>query len=87
MTDLDKARQIINEVDSELASLFEKRMDAVKVVAEYKKERGLPIENLQREEEVINRNVSEIKNEEYKPYFTSFLKYNMELSKSYQHRH
>lgn len=86
MTDLDKARQIINEVDSELASLFEKRMGAVKLVAEYKKQRGLPIENLQREEEVINRNVSEIKNEEYKPYFTSFLKYNMELSKSYQHR-
>jgi len=86
MTELDKARQIINEVDSELTTLFEKRMDAVKLVAEYKKQRGLPIENLQREEEVINRNVSKIENEEYKPYFTSFLKYNMELSKNYQHR-
>ncbi|MBO5742954.1 MAG: chorismate mutase [Clostridia bacterium] len=86
MTDLDKARQIINEVDKELTKLFEKRMDAVKLVAKYKKERGLPVENLQREQEVINRNVSCIMNEEYKPYFTNFLNYNMELSKNYQHR-
>ena len=38
MTDLDKAREIINEVDKELGRLFEKRMDAVRLVAKYKKE-------------------------------------------------
>ena len=34
MSKLDEARKIINEVDSEMAALFEKRMDAVKLVTE-----------------------------------------------------
>ena len=86
MTDLDKARQIINEVDKELGRLFEKRMDAVRLVAKYKKEHGLPIENSSREEQVIERNVKNISDEDYKPYYTSFLRNNMELAKSFQHR-
>ena len=38
MADLEHARLIINEVDSEMLRLFERRMEAVKEVAEYKKE-------------------------------------------------
>ena len=64
MTDLDKARQIINDVDKELGKLFEKRMDAVRLVAKYKKEHGLPIENSTREEQVIERNVKNISDED-----------------------
>lgn len=86
MTELDKARQIINDVDSELGKLFEKRMDAVRIVAKYKKEHGLPIENALREEQVIERNVKNIADDDYKPYYTSFLRNNMELAKSFQHR-
>lgn len=86
MTDLDKAREIINEVDKELGRLFEKRMDAVRLVAKYKKEHGLPIENNSREDQVIERNVKNISDEDYKPYYTSFLRNNMELAKSFQHR-
>lgn len=86
MTELDKARQIINEVDCELGKLFEKRMDAVRMVAKYKKEHGLPVLNAGREEQVIERNVKNITDEDYKPYYTSFLRNNMELAKSFQHR-
>lgn len=86
MTDLDKARKIINDVDMEMCNLFAKRMDAVRLVAKYKKEHGLPIENLTREEEVISRNVKNIADEDYKPYYMKYLKNNMELAKSYQHR-
>ena len=39
---LESAREIINQVDKEMASLFEKRMQAVKEIAEYKKQRGEP---------------------------------------------
>ena len=39
MTDLEKARQIINDVDKQMADLFEQRMDAARVVAAYKKEK------------------------------------------------
>ena len=42
MDKFEKARQSINEIDIEMAKLFEKRMEAVRDVAEYKKEKGLP---------------------------------------------
>ena len=38
MSNLENARKIINEVDVQLAALFEERMEAVKMVAEYKKQ-------------------------------------------------
>lgn len=43
MTDLDKARQVIDDVDREMTRLFEQRMDAVRQIAEYKKEHGMPV--------------------------------------------
>ncbi len=86
MADINNARKIINEIDTEMASLFEKRMDAAREVAQYKKEHGLPILDESREREIIERNSSLIKNEEYKSYYVSFLKKNMSLSKKLQHR-
>jgi chorismate mutase len=53
---LNEAREIINEVDREMALLFRRRMEAVKMVAEYKIERGLPVLDAKREEAVIARN-------------------------------
>ena len=41
MNKLDEARKIINETDKEIAALFEKRMEAAKLVAEYKAENNL----------------------------------------------
>ena len=43
MNKLEEARKSINEIDAEIAKLFEKRMEASKLVAEYKKENGLSI--------------------------------------------
>ena len=56
MTDLERARQTINSVDKEMAELFEKRMEAVKLVAAYKQERGIPVDDFAREEEMIAKN-------------------------------
>lgn len=86
MDKLLKAREIINETDKEIAVLFEKRMEAVKLVAEYKMERGLPIFDSSRENEVIKNNTKNIENEEIKEFYVSFLKNTMEISKRYQHR-
>ena len=55
-TKLDKARKIINEVDAEMAKLFSRRMEAAKMVAEYKKEHGLEVLDKAREDEVVRRN-------------------------------
>lgn len=86
MTELQKARQIINEVDKLMAELFAKRMDAVKTVAEYKRLHGIKVTDSVREAEVIKKNSALIDNEDYKSYYINFLQHNMDLSKSYQHR-
>ena len=86
MTELEKARGIINQCDREMAELFEKRMDAVRVIAEYKKEHGIPVEDLQREEEIIKKNSSLIKNDEYRSHYVSFLRQTIDVSKSMQRR-
>ncbi len=86
MTELEKARKIINETDSKMAKLFEKRMDAAKMVAAYKKEHGLPIDDFAREEELIKRNTALIESEEYRSYYVSFLKDTIGVSKKLQHR-
>ncbi len=86
MNELQEARVIINEVDREMARLFEKRMDAARMVAAYKKENGLPIDDFAREEEIIRRNSEYIENEEYRSYYVNFLKSNIKISKDLQHR-
>ncbi|MBQ3136979.1 MAG: chorismate mutase [Clostridia bacterium] len=86
MDKLNKARQIIGEADKEIAALFEKRMAAVKEVAEYKKERGLPVFDGAREDFLVNKNLEYIENESIKDFYVSFMKSTMDISKRYQHR-
>lgn len=86
MNDLQKAREIINNVDKEMARLFEIRMDAAKTIAAYKKENGLPIDDLSREATIINKNTEYIEKEEYKSYYVNFLKSNIKISKDLQHK-
>ena len=86
MNELEIARSIINEVDNEMARLFEKRMNAAALVAKYKKEHALPVFDATRENEIIKKNSDLIENDTIKEYYVEFLKKNMELSRSYQSR-
>lgn len=86
MNELQKAREIINETDAKIAELFEKRMDAAGLVAEYKREHGMIIDDFAREEQLIAKNLELIKNEEYKSYYINFLRTAIDVSKAYQHR-
>ena len=43
MDELKECRLGINEIDEEMARLFEKRMGYAKRIAAYKKENGLPV--------------------------------------------
>ena len=86
MTELEIARQTINEVDKAMAELFVKRMNAAKVVAEYKREHGLQVFDAIREAEVIKRNSQMIENDTLRSYYVDFLQHNMDVSKNYQHR-
>ena len=84
MNKLEEARKIINETDKEMASLFVKRMEAAKLVSEYKAERGLPILDQSRENEVIAKNSVFVEDETLRSYYVSFLKETMGISRKYQ---
>ncbi len=86
MNELEQARKKINEIDQKMAELFESRMKAVETVASYKKAQGLPILDAAREEEVIRKNTEYMQDEALKSYYVNFLRYNMSLSRNYQHR-
>lgn len=81
---LSEARREIDEIDKRLCELFEKRMSAVKRVASYKQESGLPIFDPKREYEVIEKNLSKLDEKELAPYFCDLLKELMGVSKRYQ---
>ena len=83
---LDKAREIINRVDSQMAELFVERMKAAEMVFEHKKEFGLPIFDPEREEAVIQKNSALIDNDVIKGYYIDYIKNLMSVSRSYQYR-
>ena len=81
---LDEARRTINQVDAKMAELFVQRMNAAAIIADYKREHGLEIYDEKREEEVVKRNSSLVKEDEIRPYYVSYLKNTMAVSRSYQ---
>ena len=84
MSSLDEARKKINEIDKEMAGLFEERMKAVLEVLKYKKEHNLPVFDEKREIELIERNVSLLQDESLKEYYLIFFKSLLQTSKKYQ---
>lgn len=85
---LYEAREIINEVDREMALLFRRRMEAVKMVAEYKIARGLPVLDAAREEQVISRNSEYLADadEDLRAAYVKLLRETMAVSRNYQDR-
>ncbi|MBE6538969.1 MAG: chorismate mutase [Ruminococcaceae bacterium] len=86
MNELEKAREIINRVDTEMARLFEERMRVSEMVAHYKKENGLPILDSGREDEIIKKGSARIEDITLREYYVNFLKDTMSISKKYQSR-
>ena len=83
---LEEARAIINEVDSQMAELFVKRMRAAEMVYEHKKMFGLPILDQARENAVIEKNTELIEDESLKGYYVEFIKNMMSISREYQYQ-
>lgn len=55
MSKLEDIRAKIDEVDEQIAELFAERINLVKDVSKLKHEQGLPIEDLKREKEVLEK--------------------------------
>ena len=86
MDGLQEARKIINEVDSQMAQLFVRRMEAAQMVAAYKKEHGMPILDAAREEEVIRNGAQRIEADALRGYYMDFMRDTMAISRRYQQK-
>lgn len=84
MEDLKAYRDRIDEIDAQLVALFEKRMEIVLEIADYKKSNNIPILNQGREKEVIAKNIDRLKNKNFEDSLGKFFVYMMGLSKEEQ---
>ena len=84
MNELENLREKIDAIDKEMIALFEKRMDVVADIAEYKIKNNLPILNQNREDIVISKVKAIVKNKDYTDSAIDFIKNIMEISKKFQ---
>lgn len=86
MDALQEARKIINDVDQQMAELFVRRMQAAEMVAQYKKDHGMPILDAAREEEVIRKGGERVSDDALRGYYTDFMRDTMAISRRYQQK-
>lgn len=86
MKDLETIRDEIDHYDRQLVETFERRLNAVLQVMEYKKEHKLPIFQPQREKEVVNKVGSYVKEKKFQGEITSLYEEIMKISRRLQSR-
>ena len=84
-SELKNLRDTIDGIDGELLRLFEKRMETVSEIAEYKKANGIPVLNRQRENELLNA-ISEKADPKTEQYVRILFNTLLDLSRSSQRR-
>lgn len=84
--EIKEIRDRISEIDSQMAELFVRRMEAVRDIAEYKSERGLAIEDLDQEHKLIEEKSILVKDDEIRSLYINYLQSVMDISKNWQHR-
>lgn len=80
---LEENRAVISEVDQEMAKLFVRRFEAVRGVAQYKIEQGMPVLDRSREEALIAEK-EQLVPEELRPYFRMWYEGMLGASRAYQ---
>ncbi len=81
---LDELRLQIDEIDKEMMVLFKKRMGVSLLIGEYKRANNVPILDAKREFEILYKKKKELNDDLLWPYYESFFKDLMSLSKVYQ---
>ncbi len=84
MSVLEECRKEIDQIDSKIIELYEKRMSVVKKVLEFKKENNMQVFDSSREASMLDKNLAKISNEEYKKYYKSVLDGFLKSSKDMQ---
>ena len=86
MNELENLREKIDTIDKEMIALFEKRMDIVADIAAYKIKNNLPVLNQNREDIVVSKVKSTVKNKDYADSAADLIKNIMEISKKFQQK-
>ncbi len=84
MDELERLRGEIDLIDSQIVSLFEKRMGVVLGVAQYKKTHSTGVLQTSRESEVLNKAVDNLVDKSYSDSVRQLMREIMELSKDLQ---
>jgi len=82
--ELQTFREEIDRIDQEMLALFSERMDIVSKIADYKMAKDMIVYDQNREDEVVNKNLGNCSNDEYKPYYKEVLDVILRVSKEYQ---
>ncbi len=82
--ELDELREEINKIDEELRVLFEKRLQIATQIAVLKKKRQLPIEDQNREMQVIQMHCEKVSDSKVQEAYLSWLKMTMEITKEWE---
>lgn len=86
MEDLKALRTLINEIDEGLVDLFIKRMEVVHKVAKYKIENSMEVLDRGREEQIINKHLSNIADTNAKAELHEFLDDLLSISRKAQQK-
>ena len=84
MKDISVLREEINAVDSQMVELFKKRMAIAASVAEYKKEKGLPVLDAARERALL-AHISDMAGAEFDGYARTLYHTMLDVSRAYQY--
>ena len=84
MDELQNLRRDIDAIDRELVELFRRRMNVTARVGAYKRERGIPVLDQERERQVL-QNKGELAGEELRPAAVTLFQTIMALSLSLIH--
>lgn len=81
---MEDIRARIDEVDERMAELFAERINLIEDVSKLKREQGLPIEDLKREEEILKKHSERFSDPKEKAAYERFQRELMSISKDLQ---
>lgn len=84
--ELDELRSQIDSIDTKIVELFNIRMNASRSISRIKKESQLPIENVSREEKVLEHVKSLVEDESLKDEIVNWYRELISISKRYQEK-
>ncbi len=80
----DDERRTIDVIDTQMAELFERRLEAARQIGLKKKQAGRPVEDLDREKEMISRRSSQLGDKSLEGHYRKFLQSVIDISKECQ---